>query len=161
MYHEKITTRSRNRENWATAGDDEREGLAGSRFLRIGQKLAGFLQLDRHWSDTGRTGTCADEHNRGVVLRVVSFRMALVPSPIAKNALVNEGEGLGFVCHISFDAQLREMPTLRKYNDLSRGDSCQMGNSILSQLFGTVSSHWRRGVLGRFLRCGESRRPHP
>ena len=42
--------------------------------------------------------------------------MTLVPSPIAKNALVNEGEGVRFVSHTGYDAGTRGMLRLRKYS---------------------------------------------
>src|ERR1700751_4393534 len=42
--------------------------------------------------------------------------MLLVPSPIAKSAFVNEGEGLRFVSHTAYDAQTKGMLTLRKYS---------------------------------------------
>src|SRR6202007_1093556 len=59
----------------------------------------GGRQLGGQRSDARRAGAGADEQNPRVKVRAVSFRMTLVPSPIAKNALVNEGEGVGFVSH--------------------------------------------------------------
>jgi hypothetical protein len=78
--------------------------------------LTGFFQLSRHGPGAGWTCACAHEHDAGVKLGIVRFRMLLVPSPIAKRALVNEGEGLRFVCHIEFDAETEGMLTLRKYS---------------------------------------------
>jgi len=83
--------------------------LAGSLELRS-------RQLGGHRSDACRAGAGADEQNPRVKVRTVSFRMTLVPSPIAKNALVNEGEGVRFVSHTEYDAGTGGMLTLRKYN---------------------------------------------
>lgn len=69
-----------------------------------------------HRSDARWTGAGADEQNPRVKVRAVSFRMTLVPSPIAKNALVNEGEGVRFVSHAGYDAGTGGMLTLRKYS---------------------------------------------
>ena len=52
------------------------------------------------------TAARADEHDSSVKVGVVSFRLTLGPAPLTKNALVNEGEGTDFVCHIGFDARM-------------------------------------------------------
>jgi hypothetical protein len=54
---------------------------------------------------TGRTSAGTDEHDRSVVIRTVVFGLTLAPSPVAKSTLVNEGEGVLFVCHTALDAK--------------------------------------------------------
>ena len=66
--------------------------------------LAGLLQIDGGWATAGGAGAGADPHCGGVIVSVVVLGLSLGPAPISISTLVNEGEGVRFVCHKVFDA---------------------------------------------------------
>lgn len=84
----------------------------------MGKVSACLPQISRVRAVTSRTGAGPDEHDGRVVFSTVAFGLTLLPSPVTKNALVNEGEDVRFVCHTAFDDRLQREQKLPKYTTL-------------------------------------------
>src|SRR6266481_4860679 len=82
----------------------------------MGRVLAYLPQINRIGTATSRTCAGPDEHDGRVVFSAVAFGLTLLPSPVTKNALVNEGEDIHFVCHIPFDARCQKKWRLPRYS---------------------------------------------